>query len=183
MKHFIRLLIRRNCQLIIYFYSLILAMSIMSLISLLSPVLAQWSQAFFAVRLILGLASVLLNFVPLTSNTWYHSLQFHFRIIKDVNVHPFRLWNDQGFGVANNPAALFPLVGSGWTRNPDRISFRWLHAGQFHHFPDVRFSMRIRFRRWMAIHFLPFWLVPTVKPPCHHFSSDFFISSSPFSST
>lgn len=119
--------------------SLILAMSIMSLISLVSPYLTQWTQAFFTTRLILGLASV----IQLFDNP----------IKIDIYIMAFSII---GFGVANNPATFLPMVRTGWTWNVDRFGICWFHAGQFDYIPVVRFSLRVRLCWWMAIYFLPF---------------------------
>ena len=120
-------------------------MLIMSLISLSSPMLSQWNEAFFTTRLVLGLASVTTNADP-------RSFQMSeiIKIIQYIFV---------GSSIANYPTTFLALVGTGRTRHTDWPGFRRLHVGQFNHFPHVGLPMRIWICWWMAIHLLLIRLV------------------------
>lgn len=128
-------------------------MSTMSVISLLSPFVAQWSRIFFFLRLTLGLASVIMN-LPFSNS------------IRTPQVLLFDndLWNrffyfKKGSCFSDHTATLFSVVSSRRTSNVDRSGVRWFYVRQFHHFPTVRFPLWIRFCWWMAFHLLPVWYV------------------------
>ena len=53
----------------------------------------------------------------------------------ETNFRRMMTW--PGSGVADDPAAVCALGGADRTRDADRIGFRRIHAGQFHHFPRV----------------------------------------------
>lgn len=115
---------------------LITSMTVMSLVNLISPMIAYWSSpAFFTLRLILGLASVNIQ--------WKTSC-----LIKCDRL-------TLGIGHANDPAALLPLECAGRAGDSHWLGFRGILTGQFHHFPAVWAPLPVWLRRWLAFHFLP----------------------------